>query len=65
VRSLAYDRAWWFSRFVASRYGAETLRKLYVTACGSGHPDLGAAIGSTLGADTPQVLAAWRTWLSG
>ncbi|MCW2514910.1 MAG: Peptidase [Mycobacterium sp.] len=65
VRSLAYDRAWWFSRFVASRYGAETLRKLYVTACGPGHPDQATAIKGTLGADTPQVLAAWRTWLSG
>jgi hypothetical protein len=64
VRSLAYDRAWWFSRFVASRYGAETLRKLYLTACGAGHPDQGTAIKNSLGADTPQVLAAWRAWLS-
>jgi hypothetical protein len=65
VRSLAYDRAWWFSRFVASRYGAETLRTLYVTACGPGHPDQATAIRATLGVDTPQVLAAWRAWLSG
>jgi hypothetical protein len=65
VRSLAYDRAWWFSRFVASRYGAEALRKLYVTACGPGHPDQTTAITATLGTDTPHVLAAWRTWLSG
>jgi hypothetical protein len=65
VRSLAYDRAWWFSRFVASRYGAETLRKLYVTACGPGHPDQATAIRATLGTDTTQALAAWRTWLSG
>lgn len=64
VRSLAYDRAWWFSRFVASRYGAETLRKLYVTACGQGHPDQATAIRESLGADPPQVLAAWRAWLS-
>jgi hypothetical protein len=64
VRSLAYDRAWWFSRFVASRYGAETLRKLYLTACGAGHPDQRTAIKNSLGADTPQVLAAWRAWLS-
>jgi hypothetical protein len=63
--SLAYDRAWWFSRFVASRYGADTLRKLYVTACGAGHPDPATAIKTTLGVDTPQVLAAWRVWLSG
>ena len=65
VRSLAYDRAWWFSRFVASRYGADTLRKLYVTACGTGHPDQLTAIKETLGADPQQVLAAWRAWLGG
>ncbi len=65
VRSLAYDRGWWFSQFVASRYGAETLRKLYVTACGTGHPDQATAIKDALGADTSQVLAAWRAWLSG
>ena len=29
ARSLAYDRAWWFTRFVADRYGAATLRRLY------------------------------------
>ena len=51
VRSLAYDRAWWFSRFVASRYGAESLRKLYVTACGPGHPDQTTAIKDALGAE--------------
>ena len=65
VRSLAYDRAWWFSRFVASRYGADALRTLYVTACAAGHPDPATAIRQTLGADTSQVLAAWRVWLSG
>ena len=63
VRSLAYDRAWWFSRFVASRYGADALRNLYVTACGPGHPDQPTAIKQALGADTPQVVAAWRAWL--
>ncbi|GAB7069603.1 DUF4157 domain-containing protein [Mycobacterium hodleri] len=65
VRSLAYDRAWWFSRFVASGYGAETLRTLYLTACGAGHPDQATAIKRVLGADPPQVLAAWRAWLGG
>ena len=65
VRSLAYDRAWWFSRFVASRYGADALRNLYVTACGQGHPDQATAIKQALGADTPQVVAAWRAWLGG
>ncbi|BBZ29157.1 peptidase [Mycolicibacterium madagascariense] len=65
VGSLAADRAWWFSRFVVSRYGAAALRSLYVTACAPGHPDAATAIRQTLGADTPQVLAAWRVWLSG
>ena len=65
VRSLAYDRAWWFSRFVASRYGAQALRQLYVDACGAGHPDVATAIRETLDADTTQVLASWRDWLSG
>ena len=65
VRSLAYDRAWWFSRFVANRYGAETLRQLYLTACGDGHPNAAKAISDTLGAGTGQVLASWRAWLSG
>jgi uncharacterized protein DUF4157 len=65
VRSLAYDRAWWFSRFVASRYGAETLRTLYVTACGAGHPDQATAITQVLNAEPPQVLATWRAWLGG
>ena len=27
---LAYDRAWWFSRFVAGTYGPAALRSLYV-----------------------------------
>lgn len=65
VRSLSYDRAWWFSRFVASRYGAQTLRRLYLVACGPGHPDPMTFIRDTLGADTSQVLASWRAWMSG
>ena len=65
VRSLAYDRAWWFSRFVASRYGAENLRRLYLAACGTGHPDPATAIKQTLGVDPTHLLVAWRAWLSG
>jgi len=64
-RSLAYDRAWWFSRFVAERYGADALRRLYVAACAPGHAPVDSAIRDVLGADTSSVLAAWRTWLSG
>lgn len=65
TRSLAYDRAWWFSRFVADRYGPATLRDLYLAACGVGHPDADTAIRTVLGADIRQVLSAWRAWLAG
>lgn len=64
-RSLSYDRAWWFSRFVADRYGPSALRKLYLAACAPGHVGVDAAIRDTLGSDTTSVLAAWRAWLSG
>jgi hypothetical protein len=63
--SLAYDRAWWFSRFVADAYGTQTLRLLYLRACGPGHPDADAAVRDTVGADLPTVLARWRHWMSG
>ena len=63
--SLAYDRAWWFSRFVAEAYGTDTLRALYLRACGPGHPDAATAMRDTLGADLPTVLARWRHWMSG
>jgi hypothetical protein len=65
ARSVAYDRAWWFSRFIADRYGVDVLRELYVAACRPGHPDTGTAIRETLGADVPVVLADWRRWLGG
>ncbi|MDT5189418.1 MAG: hypothetical protein QOI28_1669 [Mycobacterium sp.] len=65
TRSLAYDRAWWFSRFVADRYGMPALRRLYLAACRPGHPDVATAVQDTLGADLPQVVASWRQWLSG
>ncbi|MGZ8817531.1 MAG: peptidase [Mycobacterium sp.] len=63
-RSLVYDRAWWFSRFVAGAYGPAALRSLYVRACGHGHPDLAAAVRDTLGTDVAGLLAEWRQWLS-
>ena len=63
--SKAYDRAWWFSRFVADAYGTATLRALYMRACGPGHPDADTAVRDTLGADLPTVLAQWRHWMSG
>lgn len=65
TRTLAYDRAWWFARFVADTYGTKTLRQLYQRACGPGHPDAETAVFETLGAGLDQVLADWRNWLSG
>jgi Domain of unknown function (DUF4157) len=64
TRVLAYDRAWWFIRYVADRYGTATLRTLYERACGHGHPDIDKAVSRTLGADLDEVLADWRAWLS-
>jgi hypothetical protein len=61
-RSLAYDRAWWFSRFVADRYGVAALRALYVRACGAGHPDVATAVHDALGVGLDAVLASWRQW---
>jgi hypothetical protein len=65
TRTLAYDRAWWFARYVADRYGAPTLRRLYERACGPGHPDAETAVAEILGADLDHVLADWRAWLAG
>jgi hypothetical protein len=65
ARSAAYDRAWWFSRFVADQYGTAALRALYLRACGHGHPDVSTAVRETLGADLDAVLIRWRQWLTG
>lgn len=64
LRSLAYDRAWWFARFVAERYGPTTLRALYRAVCGVGHVGLPTAARDVLGADMPDLLARWQQWLS-
>jgi hypothetical protein len=63
--SEAYDSAWWFSRYVADRYGTASLRSLYVAACGQGHPDLETAVQETLHTDLGTVLAGWQQWLTG
>jgi hypothetical protein len=65
ARSVAYDRAWWFSRFVADQYGTATLRALYLRACGHGHLDVATAVRDTLSADLDAVLIRWRQWLTG
>jgi hypothetical protein len=63
-RSQAYDRAWWFARFVADTRGSTTLRAFYWAACGVGHADLAAAVDGVLGTDLTGVLAEWRQWLT-
>lgn len=62
-RSLAYDRAWWFTRFVADTYGPGKLRELYVDACGVGHSDLAGAVRQALGVDVAGLLPRWQRWM--
>jgi hypothetical protein len=62
-RSLAYDRAWWFARFVADSYGAAKLRAFYLAACGVGHTDVLTAVRDVLGTDYAGVLAGWKQWM--
>jgi len=61
-RAAAYDRAWWFARYVAERYGADALRRLYLAACGPDHGDVATAVHRTLGSTLPDVLADWGRW---
>lgn len=63
-RALAYDQAWWFIRFVADSYGAVAVRRLYLAACGSGHPDVATAVRDVLGVELPDLMARWRHWLA-
>ena len=58
-RSLAYDRAWWFSRFVADAYGTATLRALY---CGRAVPDIPT---SPPRCATPSAPTCRRCWPDG
>ncbi|MCV7014969.1 hypothetical protein H7I40_21470 [Mycolicibacterium madagascariense] len=62
--TLAYDRAWWFARFIAETRGPATLRALYWRAGGAGHPDVGSALTEVLGADEPELMAGLRRWLA-
>ncbi|UXA09428.1 hypothetical protein KXD96_18500 [Mycobacterium sp. SMC-2] len=63
-RSLAYDRAWWFARFVADTYGTAKLHDLYLAVCGVGHTDVAAAVPDVLATDTPGLLVHWHDWLT-
>jgi hypothetical protein len=65
AQSLAYDRAWWFIRYVAGIYGPATLRTLYLRAGGVGHPDQETAVAQVLGVAGPDLLARWQRWLAG
>jgi hypothetical protein len=62
-RSLAYDRAWWFARFVADTFGAPTLRAYYLAVCGVGHADPLHAARDVLGIDPSALLARWQQWM--
>ena len=62
--TLAYDRAWWFARFVADAYGIATLRRLYLRAGGSGHPDPATALAEVLHADEAVLLTRMQRWLA-
>jgi hypothetical protein len=61
-RSLAYDRAWWFARFVADTYGPPKLRDLYLASCGVGHPDVPTAVRDVLDIDPSGLLVRWHQW---
>jgi hypothetical protein len=61
-RSLAYDRAWWFARFVADTYGTAKLRELYVATCGVKHADVTTAVHDVLADDAAIVLVRWHQW---
>ncbi|QUR67988.1 eCIS core domain-containing protein [Mycobacterium spongiae] len=63
-RSSAYDRAWWFARFVADTYGPAKLRQFYLAACGVGRSELSVAIREVLDTDAAGLLAHWRQWLT-
>jgi hypothetical protein len=64
-RSSAYDRAWWFARFVADTYGSAKLRAFYLAVCGVGHADLPTAVHDVLGTDSAALLARWKQWMVG
>lgn len=62
-RSLAYDRVWWFARFVADTFGAPKLRDLYLASCGVRHADVAAAVQDVLGTSPAGLLTRWHQWL--
>lgn len=63
-RSLAYDRAWWFARFVADTYGAPKLHDLYLATCGIRRADMATAAHDVLDTSEAGLLTGWRQWLT-
>ncbi|MCV7032414.1 hypothetical protein H7I03_25175 [Mycobacterium sherrisii] len=63
-RSLAYDRAWWFARFVADSFGAPRLRAYYLAVCGVARLDPVSAGRDVLGIDPAGLRARWQHWLA-
>lgn len=53
--SAAYDRAWWFARFVADEYGPSGLKRLYVDGCPR----------AALGVGLAELISRWQNWLAG
>jgi hypothetical protein len=63
-RSLGYDRAWLFARFVADTYGPAKLRDLYLASCGPGHVEVPTALHDVLDVDVSGLLPRWHQWLT-
>lgn len=63
-RSLAYDRAWWFARFVADTYGAAKLRDFYLITCGIRRADMPTAAQEIFQTSPTGLLAGWHQWLT-
>jgi hypothetical protein len=62
--SAAYDRAWWFARFVADDFGPPALRRFYLQAGGAQHSDVDTAARAALGVGFDELMARWQRWLA-
>ena len=61
-RSAAYDRAWWFARFVADRYGtADAAAAVPARRAARATSTSPTAVREVLGAG-PDADGAWRQW---
>jgi hypothetical protein len=63
--SAAYDRAWWFARFVADEFGAPALRRFYLQAGGATHSSPDVAARTALGVGFDALTGRWQRWLAG